>query len=85
MNDRIRLTAIAFDRLKQVYHPCWLQGTLLRSTRCFFPSGSRNRFKYSLTGTLKMTYIKMTDLQNCKAWNCRTWNCKTWQELVAFC
>jgi len=38
----------AFNWLKPVYHRSWLQGTLLRRTRSFFPNGGRNHRQYSL-------------------------------------
>jgi len=44
----LKLTASAFNQLKLVCKQSWLQGTLLRRARRFFPICGRNHHPYSL-------------------------------------
>ena len=48
LGGQLKLTATAFNQLKSVCQQSWSQGTLLRRTRRFFRSGSRNHCQYLL-------------------------------------
>jgi len=44
----LKLTAIAFNRLKPVCQQSWQQGPLVHRTRRFYPNDGRNHRQYSL-------------------------------------